>query len=144
MFLNSISVVLCGDQNDFCGATIAWATKVEKEHLLVSLPRLSAVATTIEKQHRFSVNVLSEFQENIARQFGGHKQSKPLPVNELDLDFSNWKVPVVTGARAQYLCDLYQIDTLRAQRIITASILDSVTNESLEPLIYHHHKYFSD
>ena len=142
MFLNNINVVLCGEQGDYYGATIAWATKVEKNHIVISVPQLAALASAIEKQQRFSVNVLSENQERIARQYGGRKQSNPLSVDENDLDFSTWKLPIVINARAQYLCDLYQMDVLQEQCVITGSIVDSMMNPALPPLIYEHDKYF--
>jgi len=43
VFLNGVNVVLCGNEVAFHGATIAWGTKVEKEHAMVSLPRSAAV-----------------------------------------------------------------------------------------------------
>ena len=47
MFLNGVSIVLCGDEHKIEGATIAWATKIEKKHLMLSLPSTANITKAV-------------------------------------------------------------------------------------------------
>ena len=74
LFLNGVSVVLSGDAETFRGASIAWATKVERDHAMVSLPGHAAVTECIRNAAEFTINVLAAEQSHIARQYGDHRK----------------------------------------------------------------------
>jgi len=108
MILNGITVVLCGHQGDVKGATIAWATKVERNHILVSLPVDAALTESVISNKKYSVNVLGQDQSKIARQYGGTKQSRSLPKIDSDLDYDLWPTPTIKNCRASFLCSSIQ------------------------------------
>ncbi|MEM7114389.1 MAG: flavin reductase family protein [Chloroflexota bacterium] len=141
MFLNGITVVLAGNE-EFVGATIAWATKVEKQHVLVSLPAEAAVTNRILQEKTFTISVLASHQSDIARQYGGRKQARPLPQNRNDLDFTLWATPVVKNCRAQLLCSVQQINFIKEQVVIIAKIDQATSRDDVAPLIYDHKAYF--
>jgi len=144
VFVNSVNIVLCGNAERFQGASIAWGTKVEKDHAMVSLPKHAAVTEFIGRLGNFTINVLSSDQPNIARQYGGKSQSDPHDVNADDLDFSQWQVPVVRDACAQLLCEVRHTLIIKEQSMVIGEIMDTASSETLEPLVYDHSRYFSD
>lgn len=142
MFVNGITVVLCGTATELEGATIAWATKIEKEHVMLSLPADAAVTEAILSRPIFSVSVLGAHQSRIARQYGGRKQARPLPRNKDDLDFARWDVPYVKHSRAHFLCNHTQTIFINEQTVVIAEIIESFSFEEIAPLIYDHTAYF--
>lgn len=142
MFLNGITVVLCGKGKAFDGATVAWTTKVEKNHLMVSLPSGAAVTNAVLSKRVFSISVLGERQADIARQYGGSKQTRPLPRSMDDLDFGVWEVPIVKHCRANLLCTAVENTAIGEQLVIIAAIEKSSVSESVLPLVYDHADYF--
>jgi flavin reductase (DIM6/NTAB) family NADH-FMN oxidoreductase RutF len=142
IFLNNVNVVLCGDAECFSGASIAWGTKVEKNHALVSLPRNAAVTKCISESSIFTISVLSSEQSNIARQYGGKMQSDQRPIETGDLVFIPWAVPVVKNACAQLLCHVRHRIPVDEQVIVIAKIVESDASDRLKPLVYDHSHYF--
>jgi len=143
VFLNGVNVVLCGNEVAFHGATIAWGTKVEKEHAMVSLPRSAAVTACIRKSGTFTVSILSSGQSNVARQYGGSGQSDQKEIDKGDVDFTQWDMPVVKGACAQLLCSVREILSIGEQEVVVAKILDVSAEDGIEPLTYDHEEFFS-
>ncbi|MDJ0956813.1 MAG: flavin reductase [Arenicellales bacterium] len=124
MFVNGVTVVLCGDEQSFQGATIAWPTKIEKNHVMVSLPSKALVTKTILAKKVFSISVLSDGQSDIAKQFDGSKQTQSLPQNIGSLDFELWEVPVVKNCRAHLLCNTIQDISVKEQTVVIASVTE--------------------
>ena len=142
MFLNSITIVLCGNADRTLGATIAWATKVERDHALVSLPKDAAVTGCIADSGTFTISVLASDQAHVARQYGGGRQSDPREPDPADLDVERWDMPAVKGARGQFLCEVRHTLTTREQVVVIAEIVDSVASDDRPPLTYRHGDYF--
>ena len=142
MFLNGITVVLAGGEEDYAGATIAWATKVEQGHVMVSLPVDASVSDHILQDKTFTISILASHQANLARQYGGRKQSRPLPPNRDDLNFTLWGIPVVKDCRAQLLCVTQQINFIEQQVVIIAKIQQATSRNDVAPLVYDHGAYF--
>ena len=142
MFLNGITIVLSGNRKSFEGAAIAWATKIEKNHVLVSLPVDAAITEYVKSNKIFSVGVLGEHQADIVRQYGGSKQARPLARNPDDLDFDEWPVPVVKNCRASLLCKNEKEIALEEQYVVIAKIEESSFVEAMPPLVYEHARYF--
>ncbi|MEO1223000.1 MAG: flavin reductase [Pseudomonadota bacterium] len=142
VFVNGVNVVLCGNADRFQGASIAWGTKVEQDHAIISLPRHAAVTTCIRGSAIFTISVLSSGQADIARQYGGKAQSGPCAIDAGALDFAQWETPVVKDACAQLRCAARQTIAIEDQELVIARILDATACESLAPLIYDHDHYF--
>ena len=124
MFVKGVTVVLCGDEQNFQGATIACPTKIEKNHVMVSLPSKALVTKTILAKKVFSISVLSDGQSDIAKQFDSSKQTQSLPQNIGSLDFELWEVPVVKNCRAHLLCNTIQDIPVKEQTVVIASVTE--------------------
>jgi flavin reductase (DIM6/NTAB) family NADH-FMN oxidoreductase RutF len=144
IFLNGVNVVLCGNGESFQGASIAWGTKVEKDHAMVSLPKHGAVTNCISHSGVFTISVLSSDQSNIARQYGGKMQSNPHDIESRDLNFTQWAVPVVQHACAQLLCHVRHRLPINEQVIFIGEIAEFKSSDNLAPLVYDHGHYFPE
>ena len=144
VFLNGVNVVLCGNADSFHGAAIAWGTRVEKDHVMVSLPKQAAVTVRVGESGTFTISVLFRDQSDIARQYGGKSQTDPRDVDPRDLNFTQWAVPVVEDACAQVLCEVRHRLTVKEQVIVIAKIIDTAFPDRLDPLVYDHSHYFSE
>ena len=142
VFLNGVTIVLCGEEQGFEGATIAWATKIEKDHALVSLPSEAPITMAILSKKVFSISVLAHNQSNIARQYGGSKQAKSLLRNIHDLDLALWGVPVVKNCHTHLLCETVRNILVNEQTVLIAKITDSGFSENAPPLVYDPTAYF--
>ena len=142
VFLNGVNIVLCGNAEKFRGAAIAWGTKVEKDHALVSLPKHAAVTDCVCHSQVFTISVLASNQSAVARQYGGGMQSDRQAIDLDDLDFALWKVPVVRDATAQLLCDVRHTVDIKDQVLVIGEISEIVVLDHLEPLVYDHSHYF--
>lgn len=143
MFLNGVTIILCGDDRAFEGAAIAWATKVEKNHVMVSLPSKAPITSAILSNKVFSISVLGDGQWGVARQYGGSKQSKALPRDIHDLDFNLWDVPVVKNCRAHLLCNTIQNIHVNEQVVLIAEVSELEFFNEIPPLVYNHAEYFN-
>lgn len=142
VFVNGINVVLCGNADRFQGASIAWGTKVERDHVMVSLPRHAAVTDCIRGSGVFTVSVLASGQSDIARQYGGKMQSDQLKIDISALDFAQWGIPVVKNACAQLRCTVKHTLIIEEQELVIAKILDVAASERIAPLLYDHDHFF--
>ena len=124
MLVNGVTVVLCGNEQNFQGATIALPTKIEKNHVMVALPSKALVTKTILTKKVFSISVLSDSQSDIAKQFDISKQTQALPQNIGGLDFGLWGVPVVKNCRTHLLCNTIQDISVKEQTVVIASIAE--------------------
>lgn len=142
MLVNGVNVILCGNSQDYFGATIAWATQVEKAHAAVSLPSSAAVAQAIAQERVFSISALGNDQVTVARQYGGADQSNPEDKAPESLNFGLWGTPVVADSPAQWLCELDRSIKIGEQTIVIARIVDSRSAAVAAPLVYEHSAYF--
>ena len=84
MFLNSVSTVLVGQLDDFDGMSIAWATQVEREHVIFSGPDHAPATLRIVEEKLFYMSLLAEGQTDVARFFGG-RNSKPSALSKVEM-----------------------------------------------------------
>lgn len=98
-----VAVCLAGDADQAIGITVNSLNSVSLEPLLLSFCAASGsnTAKAIVRTGKFSVNLLTEKQEDVSRHFAG----KPFPaaVNQLEWRDSYWSV---SQANACFLCEL--------------------------------------
>ncbi len=137
-----MGVVLCGTQEDFFGMSIAWLTKVEKEHVLVSLPRgaLGTQKALVDK--RFTLNLLAESQIEIARQFGGSKQKKLVDKSHAVIVNTEWGIPAIRDCCSTYLCKVASAQELNEQMLVIAKIFACIDKGKSTPLTYKQSDFF--
>ncbi|WP_205695410.1 flavin reductase, partial [Corallincola luteus] len=106
MFVNGVGVVLCGSAEDYVGMSIAWLTKVEKDHVLISVPKGALGTEKLLEEGRFTLSLLAETQTEIARQFGGSKQKVVVEKDQTFLFSTDWGTPAVGECSGVFLCEV--------------------------------------
>ncbi len=141
MPLNGISVVLTGTKEKYYGMSIAWTTLVEKSHILISIPKNTDATNFLLLNKQFSVNILTNEQKEIAKQFGGEKSIKPNSINENIMKFSNNGLPIINNCCSNYMCSIYLTNEIEEQIVVIGSIIESI-NTNKKPLMFNKADYF--
>ena len=141
MFLNSVSTVLVGVQNDFEAMSIAWATQVEREHLIFSGPDHAAATLRVVEEQAFFMSLLANDQTEVARFFGGRKSKRS--------NLSNVEPKVmkghlfVEGAVKSLKCRVIKTEPLGKQIMIAGKIEDTLLLNDHPLLPYNRPDYWS-
>ena len=139
MFVNGVGVVLSGTLEDYAGMSIAWMTKVERDHVVLSLPKKAKGTQRVTSTGRFTLSLLSESQRDIARLFGGAgSHSVPGPVDLVETD---WGMPAIGSSCAVYLCDVVTTQALNDQVVVMVRMTGPVYETSASPLVYNEEDY---
>jgi len=142
MFTNGVSIILTGSNDDYHGMAIAWVSQVEKEHLIISIPKGSTTSNLLLEQKKFSVNELAVGQEDLARQFGGKNcQNKPIS-NLVKIKPTDYNLPIILNCGTSTVCEVLTVSEINQQMVVTAKIIYSQTNLDFLPLIFDKSAYF--
>jgi len=141
MPLNGITVVLTGTKEKYYGMSIAWVTLVEKEHILISIPKNTEATNNLLLNKQFSVNILSNEQKETAKQFGGKEAVKPNYINENIIKFTDNGLPIFNKCCSCYMCDIYLINEIKDQIVVIGSIIESIKTNKKQ-LIFNKADYF--
>lgn len=141
MFLNSVSTILVGEKNDFAAMSIAWATQVEREHVLFSGPNHATAMKRVIADGVFFVSLLAEDQTEVARFFGG-RNSKPSGLEEVNLVEVGGHL-CIEGAVQSLRCSVVESKSLGEQVLVTGKIEDQVVLSEKSYLGYNRPDYWS-
>jgi len=137
-----VNVVICGNKNDYEGMSIAWVSYVEKEHIVVSMPRQSSITERVLNEGKFSISVLAENQANIARQYGGGAQIQKIPQDNDLVECGEWGIPVIKACCSKMLCEICIAEHINKQTVAIAEVVDKHESDASVPLVYNHAEYF--
>ncbi|MFC4025453.1 flavin reductase family protein [Oceanobacillus longus] len=108
---------------------------LEPKLVIISLKEDAHMLTKIKESGQFSVNVLSENQQDLSRIFAGQVQSE----KEIMFDYLDGK-PVIPGAIAQVACNV-KSEYVEGDHIIFIGQVTDIHLEEEEPLIFSKGKY---
>jgi flavin reductase (DIM6/NTAB) family NADH-FMN oxidoreductase RutF/DNA-binding MarR family transcriptional regulator len=109
-FLTGVAVISIADENGPRGVTVNSLTSVSLEPaiLLICFDRRSPSLRRLRENSRFSVNILTSDQRDLARRFGARESAE----NSHSLEPDSWKdaqgVPILTKCLASIICDFAQ------------------------------------
>ncbi len=142
MFTNGVSIILTGTNDEYKGMAIAWISQVEKEHLIISIPKGAEATNLLLKREAFSVNELGIGQEDLAREFGG-KSCKHKPITSLaKINSTDYDLPIILNCRSSTICSTLNVVEINEQVVITAEIISSQSHLDLQPLVFNKAVYF--
>lgn len=156
MFINGVSVVVARVEGVPYGMSIAWATQVEAEHLIVSLPRDSASTEKVRAAGCFTVNILAASQRALALRFGsagdhdptGSKfmGSKSVGSKFEGVDYAvEGEAVVLAGCHRAIFCGLESTQEVGKQLVVVGLIRRSdLASGGGPPLIYKKSDYFGE
>ena len=143
MFVGGVSVVTSLVAGVPYGMSIAWATQVEEEHLIVSLPRYSFSTERLLTAGCFTVNILADSQKELAVKFGSAKE----PGNKFEgVDYAiEGEAVVIANCQKAIFCELESTREIRKQLVVVGLVkhLASSSNGT-SPLVYKKSDYFGD
>ena len=143
--LTGVYVLTVQDQGNINGTTVAWATPVSYEPLLVmaSMAGIRASHDMIKNSGYFGLNVLKADQVDLARNFGFQSGRDVDKFDGVNFTTSEHGLPVLKDARGFIECRLVSAypagdHTLFVGEVISASVFD----EETKPLAFSAEDYF--
>lgn len=138
-FATGVAVVLAEEKGRLVGLTVNSLTSVSLDPLLLLFcaRNESESADAVLRVGRFSVNILSAHQENVARHFSGPRN------RELKVDWHRGNGYVwVSSSAAIFNCQVEAAYPGGDHRIIIGRVVDMFgPDESDRPLLYHRGHY---
>ncbi len=142
MFTNGVSIILTGTNDDYKGMAIAWVSQVEKEHLIISVPKGAEATSLLLKREAFSVNELGLGQEDLAREFGGNNcEQKPI-ASLAKINSTEHNLPIISNCCSSTICSTLNVVEVNEQVVITAKIVSLQYHLGMQPLIFNKAVYF--
>jgi len=144
MFTNGVSIILSGTNDDYKGMAIAWVSQIEKEHLMVSVPKGAQATKALLARKMFSVNELGLGQENLALQFGGKNCLQDLISILPQIKGTEHNLPILLNCCSSSICSVLSIVEINEQVVITAKIISTKNGIDMPPLVFNKADYFGD
>jgi flavin reductase (DIM6/NTAB) family NADH-FMN oxidoreductase RutF len=141
MFINGVSVVTTLVGGVPYGMSIAWATQVEAEHLVISLPRNSVPTERVLTAGCFTVNILAASQKDLAVRFGSSERLE----NKFDgVDYAvRGDAVVIADCCRALFCELKSAQELGDQLVVVGLVRrEELGSGGTYPLIYEKRDYF--
>ena len=142
MFTNGVSIILTGSNDDYKGMAIAWVCQIEKEHIMVSVPKGAKATELLLARKAFSVNELGIGQEDLAREFGGKDCEYGLSRSQAIIQSTEHNLPIITNCCSSTVCHTLHFEEINEQVVITARIIGCQKHSDLTPLIFNKATYF--
>jgi len=121
--------------------SIAWATQVEAEHLVISLPRDRVATERVLTAGCFTVNILAASQKDLAVRFGSSARLE----NKFDgVDYAvRGDAVVIADCYRALFCELKSSQELINQLVVVGLVRrDELGSGGAYPLIYKKSDYF--
>ncbi len=143
MIINGVSVVLTWNETkvEAEGMSISWLTFVEKDHVMISIPDRSVCTKLLCSNKEFSINVLYQGQENVAKYFGGNSVSKPKALKNNFVKKLENGFPALEYCCGTYFCLIHKVVQLNEQVVVIGKIYGHLTNTDKKPLTYNKNHY---
>ena len=142
MFTNGVSIILTGTNDDYKGMAIAWVSQIEKEHLIISVPKGSEATKLLLQRESFSVNELGLGQEDLAREFGGNNCEKKPASSLAIIESTEYNLPIILNCCSTIICSILNVVEINEQVVITAKIINVRQQLDIQPLIFNKSVYF--
>ncbi len=142
MFINGVSIILSGTNDDYKGMAIAWVSQVEKEHLIISIPKGAIATKLLLQQELFSVNELGLGQENLAREFGGDKCESKATSSLAIIESTEYSLPIILNCCSSTVCNIINTTIINEQIMVTAKIINHRQHLDMQPLVFDKAVYF--
>lgn len=142
MFTNGVSIILTGTNDNYKGMAIAWVSQIEKEHLIISIPKGAEATNLLLKRAVFSVNELGLGQEDLAREFGGKNCKHKTKPSLAKIKSTEHNLPIILNCCSSSICSTLNAVEINDQILITAKIINVQNNLTLRPLVFNKAVYF--
>ncbi|WP_156290622.1 flavin reductase family protein [Oceanobacillus salinisoli] len=136
-FATGVTVIATESNGDTHGMTANafMSQSLNPRLIIISLKEDAYMLTKVKESGQFSVNILSEEQQDLSMIFAGQKKSD----KEIDFDYLDGK-PVLPGALAQVACNV-KSEYVEGDHTLLVGQVTDIHFEDGEPLIFSKGKY---
>ncbi len=142
-FINCVTVVFAGSGTEVEGMAISWISQMESEHLMLSVPINAKATSRLLLSKKFSVNVLGQGQEEVAKIYGGTKCKKAVNSNECAIKILKDGAPALAECCSTIFCKVISTIEIGEQVLILGKMLRIVSKDNCIPLVYEKSSYFA-
>jgi flavin reductase (NADH) len=135
---SGVSVVTTSADGLLYGLTVSSFSSLSLDPplVLVCLHNENRMPLMIEKAGGFAVSILSRGQEDASRYFAKPGREPTPGFTEIGGEWTGSGLPVVAGALAYIACRLHHTLPQGDHTIIVGEVVEAVTREGPEPLLY--------
>ena len=145
MLLNGVYIVTTTWEGKRSGLAVAWATQVEKHHLLLSIGKDSFTCEQILSSRVFALSQLHDAQSDLARTFGLRSSADSDKFSGIDTEEWGTGAPILQDRFQAFECSVVSTQELEGQVLITGRVLrNEPPRADVEPLAYITADYYED
>lgn len=141
-----VSIIAAGTKTECTGITVTSLTPLSMEPptILTCVNRTSSLVPFLHRYWRFSVNLLSAQQQEIAERFTGRNGHQGFDRFQSE----HWGelpsgTPVLLNALATIDCELEEIIERHSHMIVLGRVVDATVKAGAAPLLYHQRMFSS-
>ena len=142
MLTHGVNVVCAHHEGRSGGLTVAWATQVARNHILICIGKQSATRDIILASGAFGLSVLTADQVDVARHFGTQTSRTVDKFRDVWYHTAETGAPLLDDCAATFDCRVLAVYDLETEKLIVGEIVaaEQIADE-YEPLIYHQDDY---
>lgn len=136
-FATGVTVILSELDGEVYGMTANafMSVSLDPKLVVISIGERAQMLERLKKSQTFSVNILSEEQQDYSSLFAGQRKNE----EKVAFDYLN-DIPVLPGANTQVTCDVAAEHAAGDHTLFIGNVKDIQLNEA-EPLIFYKGKY---
>lgn len=144
MLTHGVQVICAAHEGRRGGLTVAWATQVGRERILICVGAQSATRELILDSGAFGLSILTRDQVDVARHFGRRSSRQVDKLDGWAYHTAETGSPLLDHCAATFDCRVIATYDLDREKLIVGQIVAAERNkEQYEPLIYHQEDYES-
>jgi flavin reductase (DIM6/NTAB) family NADH-FMN oxidoreductase RutF len=148
MLTHGVNVVCAQHDGKLGGLTVAWATQVAKNRILICVGQQSATRDLILASQAFGLSVLTAEQIDVARHFGTQSSRTTNKLEDVWYHTAETGSPLLDDCAAAFDCRVqavFDLDLdagLPTEKLIVGEVVSAEQNlQEYEPLIYRETDY---
>ncbi len=136
--VNSVAVVTSKRDEEINGCSVAWVSQVNftPPFVMFSVGKESYTRELIEESKVFAINILSERQVKIAKQFGLQSGRNIDKFSKIDYETKGSGAPILKDCLAYMDCKVYKTMDVGTQTIYIGEVVEADIKNDEKALIY--------
>ena len=142
MLVHGVYVVAAQHEGKRGGLTVAWATQVGTDRVLICVGKQSATRALILASEAFGLSMLTSEQVAVGRAFGRRSSKDVDKFEGIGYHIGDTGSPLLDDCAATFDCQVEAVYDLDDQKLIVGRIVAAEwPKEGYEPLIYREEDY---
>jgi 3-hydroxy-9,10-secoandrosta-1,3,5(10)-triene-9,17-dione monooxygenase reductase component len=142
MLTHGVNVVCAQHEGKLGGLSVAWATQVSTDRVLICVGKQSSTRALILASGAFGLNVLTREQVAVARAFGRRSSSKVDKFEGVGYHTAQTGSPLLDDCATALDCRVEVVHDLNDEKLIVGRVVAvEHLKETYEPLVYREEDY---